>query len=406
MAVEVVPAASTEVRWDAGEPPKPSLAGAAFDRTIDGSWRRTSYSGLTARAHGAFATGGETGSHTGHAVISESDVATVTDESLETVGVSGVAANAEETEETDDARLRHVPLPLGGLAGGTQFGTYVHEVLEHTDFAAPDLQAALGQALAERLVAAPAKLRHDSDARETLARGLVQVIETPLGPLAGHRRLRDLRGGDRLDELSFELPLGGGWAAAGEARRSPDVGDVNGVGHVSVRAVAQILAPYARTDPFLASYLPRMDDPDFARGVRGYLTGSIDLVCRGLGSDAYLLVDYKTNRLGGWDDELSAWHYRPEALADGMRAGHYPLQALLYSVALHRYLRWRLPARGPRAYDPHAHLGGVLYLFVRGMVGPDTPTVEDTPCGVFGWRPSAEMIVALSDLLHTGRGTA
>ncbi len=51
-----------------------------------------------------------------------------------------------------------------------------------------------------------------------------------------------------------------------------------------------------------------------------------------------------------------------------MIAAHYPLQALLYSVALHRYLRWRLPG-----YDPERHLGGVLYLFVRGMCGPDTP---------------------------------
>ena len=47
---------------------------------------------------------------------------------------------------------------------------------------------------------------------------------------------------------------------------------------------------------------------------------------------------------------------------------HYPLQALLYGVALHRFLRWRLPD-----YDPERHLGGALYLFVRGMCGPATP---------------------------------
>ena len=47
-----------------------------------------------------------------------------------------------------------------------------------------------------------------------------------------------------------------------------------------------------------------------------------------------------------------------------MQRAHYPLQALLYTVALHRYLRWRLPG-----YDPDAHLAGVLYLFLRGMIG-------------------------------------
>ena len=74
---------------------------------------------------------------------------------------------------------------------------------------------------------------------------------------------------------------------------------------------------------------------------------------------------------------------------------HYPLQALLYAVALHRYLRWRQPG-----YDPQVHLGGVRYLFVRGMVGPQTPA----GCGVFDWDPPPALVVELSDLL-AGRVT-
>jgi exodeoxyribonuclease V beta subunit len=77
-----------------------------------------------------------------------------------------------------------------------------------------------------------------------------------------------------------------------------------------------------------------------------------------------------------------------------MIAAHYPLQALLYNAALHRYLRWRLPS-----YDPARHLGGVLYLFLRGMAGPETPAQDGVPCGVFSWHPPAELVVALSDLL-------
>jgi exodeoxyribonuclease V beta subunit len=77
-----------------------------------------------------------------------------------------------------------------------------------------------------------------------------------------------------------------------------------------------------------------------------------------------------------------------------MLDAHYPLQAMLYSVALHRYLRWRQPG-----YDPDRHLGGVLYLFVRGMCGPDTPRVDGAPCGVFGWRPPAGLVDELSRLL-------
>jgi exodeoxyribonuclease V beta subunit len=72
----------------------------------------------------------------------------------------------------------------------------------------------------------------------------------------------------------------------------------------------------------------------------------------------------------------------------------YPLQALLYSVVLHRYLRWRLPA-----YDPDRHLGGVLYLYLRGMCGPATPLRDGHPAGVFSWALPSSLVLELSDLL-------
>src|SRR5205085_3635269 len=118
--------------------------------------------------------------------------------------------------------------------------------------------------------------------------------------------------------------------------------------------------------------------------VRGYLTGSIDLVVRVGG--AYAVIDYKTNWLAPPGEELTAWHHRPAVLAAEMERMHYVLQALLYVVALHRYLRWRVPA-----YDPDRHLAGVGYLFLRGMTGP--------PGGVFAWRPPPGLVTALSDVL-------
>ena len=108
----------------------------------------------------------------------------------------------------------------------------------------------------------------------------------------------------------------------------------------------------------------------------------------------FVVVDYKTNRLGEIDEPLTALDYTQELMTAAMLHSHYPLQALLYSVVLHRYLRWRLPG-----YDPEQHLGGILYLYVRGMCGPETPVVDGIPCGVFSWRPPAAMVVELSDLL-------
>jgi exodeoxyribonuclease V beta subunit len=137
--------------------------------------------------------------------------------------------------------------------------------------------------------------------------------------------------------------------------------------------------------------------------VRGYLPGSIDLVLRvpgGDGTSRFAIVDYKTNWLAGPEEELSVWHYRPEALVAEMQHSHYALQALLYTVALHRYLRWRMPG-----YDPERNLAGILYLFLRGMRGPETPVVGDARCGVFAWRPPVALIEELS-LAFEGEGPA
>jgi exodeoxyribonuclease V beta subunit len=36
------------------------------------------------------------------------------------------------------------------------------------------------------------------------------------------------------------------------------------------------------------------------------------------------------------------------------------------------------------------------------MCGADTPVVDGTPCGVFGWRPPTGLVASLSRLLAGG----
>jgi len=195
----------------------------------------------------------------------------------------------------------------------------------------------------------------------------------------------DVDRADRLDELAFELPLAGGDDPAGE---------------LGVADLGRVLREHLPPDDPLAQYAQRLADPALRHSVRGYLTGSIDLVLRlpGPGGEPrFLVADYKTNWLAPPGEELTAFHHRPAALAAEMERAHYHLQALLYTAALHRFLRWRLPG-----YDPDRHLGGVLYLFLRGMTGPDTPTVDGRPCGVFAWRAPGALVTALSDRLDGG----
>jgi exodeoxyribonuclease V beta subunit len=40
-----------------------------------------------------------------------------------------------------------------------------------------------------------------------------------------------------------------------------------------------------------------------------------------------------------------------------------------------------------------------MYLFLRGMCGPDTPAVDGHPAGVFDWQPPAALITAMSELV-------
>ena len=160
---------------------------------------------------------------------------------------------------------------------------------------------------------------------------------------------------------------------------------------VTLTRMAALLRDRIPADDALAPYADRLDQLE-ATPLRGFLAGSIDLVLRIPGplnaGPAFVIVDYKTNRLARGD--LTARHFSRDRMAAEMMHAHYPVQALLYSVALHRYLRWRQPG-----YDPGRHLGGVQYHFVRGMVGTATPP----GCGVFDWQPPTGLVADLSDLL-------
>lgn len=180
-------------------------------------------------------------------------------------------------------------------------------------------------------------------------------------------------------ELDFEFPMAGGDLRGGRFARLSDVGE--------------LLREYLPADDPLAVYAERLSTGILGvQPLRGYLSGSVDAVLRV--GEKFVIVDYKTNWLGTGDGTLTAADYGRRRMVEAMLHSDYPLQALLYAVVLHRYLGWRLSG-----YDPATHLGGVLYLFVRGMCGAGTPVVDGHPAGVFSWEPPADLVVALSKLL-------
>jgi len=200
-------------------------------------------------------------------------------------------------------------------------------------------------------------------------------METPLGPRDDDLRLRDLSNNDVLDEMRFEFP----------------VRTAHGV--MTLGDVAAVLRNHLPHDDPLRSYANRLDELPNAR-FRGYLTGAIDLtvaISREGEAKRYVAIDYKTNTLPMRGDEQAVTDYAIGPMRRVMHESHYLLQSLIYQVALHRYLQMRLPG-----YDPELHLGGSMYLFVRGMIGPETPAIDGERCGVFRWNPPPQMIVDLS----------
>jgi exodeoxyribonuclease V beta subunit len=95
------------------------------------------------------------------------------------------------------------------------------------------------------------------------------------------------------------------------------------------------------------------------RSLKGMLMGFADLVFEHGGR--YWVLDYKSNHLGPDDDAYSL-----DAMNAAICEHRYDVQATLYLLALHRLLRVRLGA----SYRPAQHLGGALYLFLRGVNGP------------------------------------
>lgn len=347
-------------------PTTPAVLGArSFTRSVDVEWRRTSYSSLSKVDLAAAQPG----------VVSEPEVAVKDDEDLPEVPVAG------------PARPASVPSPMAELPVGATFGSLVHAVLEHADPTVEDLRAELAAHIEDQLTWWPVELDRDQ-----LANALVAVLDSPLGPLMDDATLRQVGTRDRLCELDFELPLAGGDRAAG-ADDTVLLGDI-----------AALLRRHLPDGDPVRSYADTLDNPLLGGQVlRGYLTGSVDVVLRlrgGEGGDEgeraprYVIVDYKTNWLGPREEPLTAASYDRAALDDAMGHSDYPLQALLYAVVLHRFLRWRQPG-----YDPQRHFGGVAYLYLRGMCGPETPVVDGSPSGVFTWRPPAALVTDLSDLL-------
>ena len=325
-----VPFADATIRYQAPmQTPSPRATQTPLPRSRAFQWLH-SFSGLTRYAAAAV-------------VIDDSGAADETGaESFDVDEVADIASAPAQAIE--DSRL----LALYPLRG-PRFGDAVHHILE---LAGPGPVWPEQRHLLNTQLTAQAIKANNLPADEALERVGRLIDRVRHADLGDGLRLIDVSSDRRIVEFEFQFP----------------------VQQVPLARLRRLCSAHGYAD-----VVPGSLD---ATTLNGMLTGFADLIVEWNGR--YHVLDYKTNWLGAHLRD-----YQGASLDAAMAEHHYPLQALLYTVALHRYLRQRLDG-----YTAERQLGDSWYLFVRALgLQPDVhPSL-----GVWRQRWPAALIEALDD---------
>ncbi len=244
-----------------------------------------------------------------------------------------------------------LPLPFNAFKAGSTYGTLLHDLLEwQAQKGWPASQENPAAAIAAQwhgVVNRKAQRLNLEEAQQALLTAWIQTIATtplPLPQAAGASSalvLGATHAHQTWAEMAFTLP-------------------VRKLGSVQLDRLIQQHVMVGQAREALQ-----------ARQLEGMLTGFMDLVLEFEGR--YYVLDYKSNKLPA---------YGPAHLQQAILAHRYDVQYTLYLLALHRLLKARLPG-----YDYELHVGGALYLFLRG--------IDQSGAGLHVDRPPKALIEAL-----------
>jgi len=219
------------------------------------------------------------------------------------------------------------------LAKGAHSGNLLHDILEHSNFKnSADVDNNLLESTKWPLVkyGELASGFNETD----LVTWLDEIVNTPLlsnNKYAESFCLSDIVTQKTLRESEFYFPME----------------------KASVASLEKLLTDHRNTDSETQNH-KNVRLPSY-KSLKGMMHGFIDLVFEQDGK--YYVCDYKSSHLG---DDFS--DYNHEALRHNIEKNYYDLQYLIYSLALHRYLKQNLAD-----YNAEEHFGGIYYLYLRGM---------------------------------------
>ena len=240
---------------------------------------------------------------------------------------------------------------------GSRFGNVLHAALENVDFGVwcdwrPGGHAPEGQGeIIAKAMRADGYIDEEIDDGVALLTELIGQTLTVILPEGG--ALHSLDEGERRAEIEFHFAM------------QP----------TTVPALLRVLHAHG--------VVRSRNGFGLRRQLEGLMTGKIDLTY--VRDGRWYVLDYKSNRLPD---------YASAQLDAAMRHSEYDLQALIYTVALHRWLRFRIGA----GYDYARDFGGIRYLFCRGLdaTRPQSP-------GLYAHNFTPELVHAVDELFAGGR---
>ncbi len=235
--------------------------------------------------------------------------------------------------------------PISDFPRGAIAGSCLHKILEQIEFDKIENQELISKLIQEQL-----RISNINDSfNDSIYNLLTRIANLPLGSSLGKSNLKNLSKNHMIKELNFDIPIC-------HNKKPINTTDISSIFKQNIN------------NRFGIEYSRKLKELNISS--TGFLTGSIDLIFSDNTNNnnaKWWVLDWKSNWIGNnfskediSDCGLS--NYNELSMDKEMYTHHYPLQAHIYLLALHRFLNWRLPD-----YSPQKHLGGYIYVFLRGI---------------------------------------
>ena len=263
----------------------------------------------------------------------------------DTIPADMAVVQAESEQSASGLSIFHFPR-------GAKAGTCLHEIFEQLQY--PQLTGESVTAIARSSLAGNGFHELWLPAVRRMVEDVTSALIIPDHP---DFTLAQLKRGDWQAEVEFYLPI---------RQLAPD----------TLRRLFEGIMDEERFVDF-SQLLNRLS----FRQSRGMLQGFIDLVFTHNGR--FYILDWKSNHLG-----MKTSDYTQDTMHESMCRSAYILQYHLYTLALDRLLKVRLPG-----YSYDKHFGGAIYLYLRGI------SAGSATGGIYCGRPQPEFIRRAGEMM-------